>query len=150
MNISWQLDGWLGRTYVEEGSILEVKRRRHQSACLGLKIGYRRTRYARVLSVWPIKNSHERCREKKSGSTDGGCNKDKGLTPLPAKLRRREDSFSCLRKAGLGMGIVSVYSVSFIAEGGIRRKGGKEKNEWNGDRGESEGELRTVREIIST
>jgi len=59
----------------------------------------------------------------KNSSTDGGRNKDKGLTPLPPKLRRREDRFSCLRKEGLGTGIVSRLSVSFIVAGDIRRIG---------------------------
>lgn len=68
-------------------------------------------------------------------STDGGRNKGKGLTPLPPELRRREDRFSCLRKEGLGMVIVSGLTASF-AVGDIRRIGAKGKNECDGDREE--------------
>jgi hypothetical protein len=71
--------------------------------------------------------------EERRSSTYGGRNKDKGLTPLPPKLRRREDRFSCLRKEGLGTGIVSRFSVSFIVAGDIKKIGERGENEWNGD-----------------
>jgi hypothetical protein len=58
--------------------------------------------------------TYERRRRRKKRSTDGRRNKAGGLTSLGPKLL---GSFSCFRRARLGMGIVPKYRESSMAEG---------------------------------